>query len=76
MFCKKCHKRIIKEVKTVNGYKNSCKCFENWSAYVVLNNTELNGHNNSTPGKRKNNKIKKINEKLENKIIAAAIANK
>ena len=75
MFCKKCHKKIIKEVKTVSAFKNNCTCFENFPSYVVLNNTELNGYHNSVKARRKRNKIKKDIEKIENKIITAAIAN-
>ena len=67
MFCKKCHKRIIKEVITVNVFKNNCTCSKNFSSYVLLDNTELNGYHNSVTGKRKSNKIKKDMEKIENK---------
>ena len=75
MFCKKCHKKIIKEVKTVSAYKNTCLCSDNFSCYTILTNTEMRGYHNSSYKKRKSNKIKKRNEKLENKMIDAAITN-
>ena len=75
MFCKKCHKRITKEVKTVNAYKNSCACLDNFQCQAVLTNTEINGYVNSLSKNRRLGKINRRNERLVNKIIATAIAN-
>ena len=43
MFCKKCHKKIIKVVKNLHEIKNRCVCGSNDLVYVATRATELTG---------------------------------
>ena len=67
MFCKKCHKRIIKKIKTVNTFKNTCSCSDKLTPCSILTDTEMNGFLNSYEKKRKIKKMKKMNEKKKTK---------
>ena len=64
MFCKKCHKKIIKEVKNIHNFFNSCHCHYNTSSEAIITNTKLTGITNSLPVIKR----KRITERSENKI--------
>ena len=53
MFCKKCHKKIIKVVKDLYEAKNKCKCNSNGFISVTTEKTELTGVRNGCCSGRK-----------------------
>ena len=53
MFCKKCHKTIIKVVKNWYEAKNKCMCDHNGFISVTTGKTELTGVRNGSLSERK-----------------------
>ena len=60
MFCKKCHKRVIKEVKSFHEMKNRCVCGNQYLVTVPQEGTELTGVKNvlSTQNRALNSYLK------------------
>ena len=53
MFCKRCHKKIIKVVKDLYDAKNKCICNNNGFISVTTERTELTGVRNGSRSERK-----------------------
>ena len=68
MFCKKCHKRMIKIFKSNHDYMNVCMCIDKITSKTIIDGTEMNGLINSSTKKRKNKKERRREEKIFKKI--------